>query len=77
MPRSEPATPDPDIGILLDDFPRNEDEVLTSDEVPRNCVIDENDKDENGIPKITCAYIGGDEEGWDALLQSLGGCALS
>jgi hypothetical protein len=76
-PGTEPATEDPDIGILLDDFPRNEDEVPTSDAVPANCKIDENNKDEHGIPTITCAYIGGDEEAWDDPFQSAGGCELS
>lgn len=77
VPGTEPANEDPDIGILLDDLPRNENDVPTSDAVPANCKVDENNKDENGVPTITCAYIGGDEEAWDDPFQSTGGCELS
>lgn len=76
VPGTEPAFEDPDIGMLLDESPRNENDVQTSDAIPENCRVDENSMDENGIPAITCQYIGGDED-WDLPFQSDGGCELS
>ncbi|KAF3032930.1 hypothetical protein E8E12_004534 [Didymella heteroderae] len=65
------------VGILLDEYSKDENDVPTSDAVPESCIIDEMNKDENDDSKITCAYIGVGEDAWDDPYQSAGGCNLS